>query len=61
MGVACGRAEKEGLVVLFFVEDFVFITANARAVLGLAMFAETKLRPGTQWCNGNLPDKVRVK
>ena len=35
LGVACGRAEIGGLVVLFFVEDFVFITANARAVLVL--------------------------
>ena len=52
------------LVVLLFAAvevGFVFITANAPAVLGLAMFAEMKLRPGTQWCNGNLPDKVRVK
>ena len=60
-GVAGGRTEIGGLVVLFLVEDFVFITANARAVLGVAMFAETKLRPGPQWCNGNLPDNVRVK
>jgi hypothetical protein len=35
LGVACGRAEIGGLVILFFVEDFVFITANARAVLML--------------------------
>ena len=61
MGVACGRAEIGDLVILFFVEEFVFITANAPAVLGLAMYAEMKLRPEPQWCNGNLPDKVRVK